>query len=448
MTIHHIDGLVIDSTAIEAILRLYPGVREAAVVGIDGTPGTFRLVAYIVPGQSAPSIHDLEALPARRRYTLPNGMIIAHQTRVEADHFYEDIFEKQIYARHGITFNDGDCVFDVGANIGMFTLFVHHRVRAARIYAFEPAPPVFETLSMNTAAHGVNVKLFNCGVADEHKTAQFTFYPNSTGMSSFYADKQEEQAILRAIMSHHLEEQVDGIDEVMQYADELLEARFKAMPYTCTLRPLKDVIAEQQVERIDLLKVDVQKAELDVLLGVGEENWSKIRQVVMEVHDIDHRLQQITELLERHGFSVVVEQDDLHTGTILYNLFAWRTAEQPQPADRRPAQQTVEQSSRSFPADDLRRFLHERLPDHMVPTTFVLLETLPRTAEGSVDQAQLAALAPESGKIQPAVVAEQRPHSVLEQGQQRAEARRHSAQRQKDLRQRSRTTQLPADDDE
>ncbi len=58
------------------------------------------------------------------REELPNGLLIAYQSRGELAHFYEDIFEKHVYLRNGITLEQGDTVFDVGANIGLFTLFL------------------------------------------------------------------------------------------------------------------------------------------------------------------------------------------------------------------------------------------------------------------------------------------------------------------------------------
>jgi len=51
------------------------------------------------------------------------------------------------------------------------------------------------------------------------------------------------------------------------------------------LRRLSDVIATEGVERIDLLKIDVQRAELDVL-SIESEDWAKIQQM-MEVHDVE-----------------------------------------------------------------------------------------------------------------------------------------------------------------
>ena len=275
-----------------------PGVR-VAVAGLDApAPAEPRLIRF------------------------PDGLEIACQSRTEAEHIWEDIFVKKIYQRHGVTLPDSACVFDVGGNIGLLTLYVHLHCRAARTFTFEPAPPLFEILGHNTARHAPGAKLYNAGVADRRGTAALTFYPYSSGMSSFHADLEEEKAVLRSILEHHHEEGMSGVDRLLEVSDEFLDARFTSRTFDCPLIPLSEVIAAERVERIDLLKIDVQKAELQVLQGIEDRHWPKIRQIVMEVHDLDGRLGVVTELLRSRGFDVLVEQDPLLGGSVLYNLFA------------------------------------------------------------------------------------------------------------------------------
>ena len=260
-----------------------------------------------------------------RRVVLPNRMEIAYQSRAEIEFFYQDIFEKQIYLKNGITLSEGDYVFDVGANIGMFSLFASQQCKGIRLYSFEPAPPLFEILSHNLVANGFNARLFNCGISNQEGTANFTFYPNSSGMSSFYADHNEEKAALRDIMLNQLQQGMTGMDRVLRYADDLLEERLKSQTYECRLRTVSEIMREEQVPRIDLMKVDVQKSELDVVAGIQEDDWPRIKQIVIEVHDINGRLRQMKELLQARGYAVVVEQDAHYRDSILYNLYAIRS---------------------------------------------------------------------------------------------------------------------------
>jgi phthiocerol/phenolphthiocerol synthesis type-I polyketide synthase E len=264
-----------------------------------------------------------QPLPSELRLlALPNGMEIACQSHMEGEHIYEDIFDKRIYLRNGITLRDGLCVFDVGGNIGLFTLFIHSRCRDAVTYTFEPAPPLFEILRFNAGRYAPGARLINAGASDRRRTAELTFYPYSSGMSSFHADVEEEKAVLRSILEHQHAEGMAGMDRIMAVSEDLLDGRFVSRTYECPLLPISEVIAAEGVEWIDLLKIDVQKSELEVLQGIEPRHWPRIRQIVMEVHDLDGRLEVVVDLLRGRGFNVTVEQDPLLTGSVLWNLFA------------------------------------------------------------------------------------------------------------------------------
>jgi FkbM family methyltransferase len=274
-----------------------------------------------------PNMTELPPVPGHlkhRTVLLPNGYEVVYQSKAEARYFYHDIFEKRVYLKNGFTLEDGDCVFDVGGNIGMTTMFMHSLGRRISSFTFEPAPRLFEILSANASRYAPRARLFNFGISDAPAEAEFTFYPNSPGMSTFHPALDEERETLLAIMENQLQQGVEGMTGVMKHADDLLEERFRAETFRCRLRPLSQVIHEHQVQRIDLLKVDVQKSELQVLQGIDDADWPKIRQVVLEVHDVDGGLDRVTSLLDRHGFHVTPEQDDMYVGSRLYNLYAVR----------------------------------------------------------------------------------------------------------------------------
>jgi hypothetical protein len=125
-------------------------------------------------------------------------------------------------------------------------------------------------------------------------------------------------------MVNQLQQGMAGMEQVMEHADELLEERFKAQPFTCQLKTLSEAIGENNIHRIDLLKIDVQKSELDVLQGIKENDWQKIQQIVIEVHDVEGRREQITNLLKNQGYRVVSEQEDLYEGSNIHNIYAIR----------------------------------------------------------------------------------------------------------------------------
>ena len=68
-----------------------------------------------------------------------------------------------------------------------------------------------------------------------------------------------------------------GMDEALEHAEDLLEERLRSYTFECPLHSLSDVIRRHDVRGIDLLKVDVQKSELEVLRGIDDEHWPRIR---------------------------------------------------------------------------------------------------------------------------------------------------------------------------
>jgi FkbM family methyltransferase len=256
--------------------------------------------------------------------TLPNGLTVHQFNPEETKHFYHDIFDGKVYERNGIVIGADDVIFDVGANVGLFSLYASGRGERTQLYAFEPAPPVFALLQKNLASLGARAQLFNVGVSDQAGQLELTYYPLSTGMSSFHADVADEQAVLGAIIANQFAQSELGGAEATTATEELLELRFTKRHFTCAIRTLSDVIDEHGVERIDLLKIDVQKSEAAVLNGIAARHWPRIRQVVVETHDIDGRIDAICALLRKQGFTVSWQQDALYRGSNIYNLYAKR----------------------------------------------------------------------------------------------------------------------------
>lgn len=269
---------------------------------------------------------DDKSPPGGRLGRLPNGMEVAYQHRAELEHFYQDIFEHEAYLRHGQALPEEACVFDVGGNIGLFTLFVQKVRPRSRVFTFEPAPPLFEILSWNVRRHAPGAQLLNCGAADAPGSARFTFYPQSSGMSSFHARQDEERALLEVLMKNEAEHGAPGAREMLRHAEDYLEERLKHETFECQLTTLSRVIRDHDVRRIDLLKIDVQKSEFQVLEGLEADDWPKVRQIVVEVHDTDGRVERMRQYLVERGFSCIVEQDELYQGSEIFLLYAGRKA--------------------------------------------------------------------------------------------------------------------------
>lgn len=385
-----IRGHRVEPAETESALLEHRGVREAAVIASEDQPGNSRLVAYVAPHRlAAPSIGG------RERYLLPNNMAVVQQNKHETDFFYQQIFVDQTNFKHGISLHDGACIFDVGANIGFFTMFVQQIWQNVRVYAFEPIAAIFETLKTNTSLYGDaqgNIKLFQCGLAEASKDAEFTFYPNSTSQSGRYGDETDERQVLRSIIANVKPEPGRVDEQACQYLDALVESRVSGEKIVCRLRTLSEIIREEGIERIDLLKIDVEKSEADVLAGIAADDWQKIQQIVIEAHDVNGQLARLTQLLRDQGYQVITEQDEYLRGSSLYNVYATRSEAAGTLDDKSAPYEVPVLDDAILSISDLRRHLQEKLPDYLVPAEIVLIDNLPRLPNGKIDRRALQSL--------------------------------------------------------
>lgn len=262
----------------------------------------------------------------RLRYRLPNHIEIAHLNQYETEYLYQEIFVDRVYLRHGIVLNEDDCIIDVGANIGLFTLFAQQKSPKGTIYAFEPAPHAFDKLQINAKLYCPNTHLFNCGLGGERREETFTFYPRSSVFSSFAADAEQDEKAIRSVIINMLQRDHSLDEESLEkLADEFIKDRLKEETYQVQLRTLSEIIEEYKIKKIDLLKLDAEKSELAILQGINNHHWSLIKQIVMEVHDQEgSTLKQVLRLLEDKGFRFVVDEESMLHGSGLFNIYATR----------------------------------------------------------------------------------------------------------------------------
>ncbi|MFF7534928.1 FkbM family methyltransferase [Streptomyces bobili] len=262
--------------------------------------------------------------PVRRK--LPNGMHVFSLNGNETDYLYREIFSDESYIPpRGWDVPAKPVILDIGANIGLFTLFAMERWPDAKVFAFEPAPDVFDALQRNTG-HLPHAHAHNVALGDEDQTRELTYYPNYTMMSGFDADPEVDRGLASAFITSAADS-LDGElrDEFIIAAEELVDDCLSERQLVrCDVQRVETFAGRAGIDRIDFLKVDVEGFELRVLQGIGDGLWPAVRNAAIEVADRDGALQEVLSLLEGHGMSTSVRQAAEYRTSDLHTVFAWR----------------------------------------------------------------------------------------------------------------------------
>jgi amino acid adenylation domain-containing protein/FkbM family methyltransferase len=267
---------------------------------------------------------DRRAAATLYEVRLADGRTVVTPYPEEAHHYHREIIERGVYLRHGISLGDADIVVDVGANIGLFSLAVLSQRPGCRVIAVEPAPLPAAALSHNLSAVNGNATLLEVGFSDRDGEREFTFYPNVTGMSSFVPDAAADRALLASLVANARSASADVDRALAGNEPGHLDARLVSERFMRPVERLSTLIGRLGLERIDLLKIDVQRGSEAVLDGIDDADWRKIRQIVVEYQNLGGRRSPVEERLIRAGYRVTTEQDDIHRGTNVVYTYATR----------------------------------------------------------------------------------------------------------------------------
>ena len=239
------------------------------------------------------------------------------------------------YFKHGIDIKEGDVVVDVGANIGLFSSWIHHQLHGrVNIYAFEPIPDTFDILRENSrcfSRQGKLIKIYNCALLDKNAVVSFSYYPNASAFSTISPYGSGDRKMFIDVVKDNLntgplELRLLGLlpSCIRNYFIENEVSRtLEPRLVQCQSRTLSAVIKSESIGRIDLLKIDVEKSEMQVIDGIHDEDWKIIQKVVIEVHDYSGELIKLKHILESKHFSrIFVEQENMLKDSNIYSVFA------------------------------------------------------------------------------------------------------------------------------
>ena len=189
-------------------------------------------------------VHGWRALWAGQKVIarIPPGVLmrLSLDDLVQREIFFTGAFEPDTvrfvsnYLRPGMRF------LDIGANVGQFTLIGAALVGATgHVHAFEPSRLCYEYLSEN-------IRLNNFS----HVAAERLALSDRVGKADFYAEERENW----------------GMSSLTAF--EPADTNYAAAPpQVVSLTTLDAYVAAQEIERIDLIKMDAEGAELSILRG-------------------------------------------------------------------------------------------------------------------------------------------------------------------------------------
>jgi FkbM family methyltransferase len=151
----------------------------------------------------------------------------------------------------------GGTFWDVGANIGLFSLFASKIVGPdGHVLSFEPSPDVLALLHRNTEGEK-NIKILPCGIGNADTLKPFS----AQGTSSSASFVEDVTAINRSFLP---DQPIEQVTVTMRRLDTLLDAGLSPAP--------------------SLVKIDIEGFELEALKG-GDRLLSGIRpKLLMEIH--------------------------------------------------------------------------------------------------------------------------------------------------------------------
>lgn len=185
------------------------------------------------------------------RFDLGQRMFVELSDHIEGSIYRHGAYEREVTAAFCSLVNPGSTVLDVGAHIGYYTLLGAARVGSlGSVHAFEPVPEIFERLRANVMLNGYrNVSLNRLALSTEEGFVHI--YP----------------AIGRNSATSSILPSGENAPIPIKVASTTIDAYVK----------------EQCVQQVDLVKLDVEGAELFVLRGGEQTLASQGPDVIVEI---------------------------------------------------------------------------------------------------------------------------------------------------------------------
>jgi FkbM family methyltransferase len=169
-----------------------------------------------------------------------------------------------------------DVVYDLGANIGLYTRFIAQQFKASRIYAFEPATENRQLFTRNVEIGGCShlVRLMPFAVADQDGKAEFQVDDMSSASGTLDAVTGGESCQGRK-----------------QYG-------LPPLKETIDVCKLDTIVDSLDLQPPDVIKIDIEGAEAMAVRGAKETLLKYRSRLVIELHGPQAAREVLRELWE------------------------------------------------------------------------------------------------------------------------------------------------------
>ena len=214
---------------------------------------------------------------------------------------FAEIFGASLYHHDSFSIREEPVIVDVGGNIGLYTLWSQTRYRAKQIFTFEPSPLTFDCLRDNVsrlARPDIGQVHLNEYALGQHDNATLTLH----------------HSLESSMISSLLPRSKLGWASGEPGGAEVLE-------FAVRVSSLSSVISDYGIERIDILKIDVEGYFLEVLNGVSRSDVHRIRNIVLEgdyLPETGITFESVEEHLIAMGFQVYCREPFRGNNLIVY----------------------------------------------------------------------------------------------------------------------------------
>jgi FkbM family methyltransferase len=111
------------------------------------------------------------------------------------------------YRLRDMRFGDGDVVIDIGAHIGLFSIYLAKRWPVIKVFSFEPFPANFRNCAENLQLNGItNVVLSPKAITNDNRLLNMATDPHNSGGASAVVKTFESNGIVTGLASMTLDE--------------------------------------------------------------------------------------------------------------------------------------------------------------------------------------------------------------------------------------------------